>query len=280
MDELLPMLGIVSFVLYGYLLLPVFLLTLLAGYVLLRVRDARTEERDPDIGIKAALHYFLSLSILLIVNGLTLVAVEAMTSKPTKTERVAPGGGFRNGPAIKEDTSATQRTGWGLAAAGLLLSLLHFGVLKGTTNDDRRPAARHLFLGWRFAIHGLVLVITVTALVVTLFQKDFGNATIRKTFFATLLIWGPSWVIHLLLLQVSGADLYRPRKVTLPPNPLGSLGADVDRPAERPVRAQEPPRPRPTSGPHCTHCNAPLTQREVDEGWCDSCGKKLPERLR
>lgn len=26
----------------------------------------------------------------------------------------------------------------------------------------------------------------------------------------------------------------------------------------------------------CLHCNAALTSHETSEGWCDSCGKRLP----
>ena len=30
----------------------------------------------------------------------------------------------------------------------------------------------------------------------------------------------------------------------------------------------------------CPHCDVALTQREWSEGWCDACGKKLPELVR
>lgn len=29
----------------------------------------------------------------------------------------------------------------------------------------------------------------------------------------------------------------------------------------------------------CLHCDAALTRRELTDGWCDSCGKKLPSRF-
>ncbi len=28
---------------------------------------------------------------------------------------------------------------------------------------------------------------------------------------------------------------------------------------------------------HCLNCNAKLTLKEMAEGWCDSCGKRLPD---
>ena len=30
----------------------------------------------------------------------------------------------------------------------------------------------------------------------------------------------------------------------------------------------------------CVHCDAELTPRDRAEGWCDSCGKRLPSGLR
>ena len=30
----------------------------------------------------------------------------------------------------------------------------------------------------------------------------------------------------------------------------------------------------------CIHCNAALSPRDLSEGWCDSCGKRLPRSAR
>lgn len=261
MDDLIR-LGIISSVAVLYVFLPLVLLAPLVGYILLRVRDSQRQENDPELGIKVALHFFLSLSILLIVNGLATVTVDAMTAN-----KAAP---------PRNEMSPAQRTGWGLAVAGLLLSLLHFALVKSMTNDSRRPAPRRFFLGWRLVIHGLMFVFTVAGLIVTMFQKDFGNDNTRNTFLGLLLIWGPSWLIHLILLRVASDVLYRPARATVP-NPTFSSPGGL--PAEAPpVRAREVPRARPPSGPACPHCNAPLSQQEIDEGWCESCGKKLPNR--
>jgi hypothetical protein len=265
MEDLIR-LGILTASVVMYAILPLFLLTLLVGYILLRQRDNQRQERDPELGIKVALHFFFSVCLLLLLTGLTVVTVDAMTS--TKAGRLAP---------PRDGMSAAQRTGWGLAVAGLLLSVLHFVLVKAMTNDSRRPAARRFFLGWRFVINGLVFVITVAGLIVTLFQKDFGDDNTRKTYLAILLIWGPAWLIHLILLRVLSDGLSRPDRATLP-EPVFSPPAALQ-PGEHPVRAQEAPRSRPTSGPHCAHCNAPLSQQELAEGWCESCGKKLPDRL-
>src|SRR5262249_25160885 len=73
----------------------------------------------------------------------------------------------------------------------------------GFTNDRRFPATRRVFVGWRLAIHSLVVLIAFTALVGQLFQKD-PKWEDMKPFFGTLLVWVPSWLIHLLLLRFYG----------------------------------------------------------------------------
>ena len=30
----------------------------------------------------------------------------------------------------------------------------------------------------------------------------------------------------------------------------------------------------------CLHCDALVTTREIKEGWCDTCGKKVPDSYR
>jgi hypothetical protein len=264
MDDLFR-LGLLSSLASVYALLFLFLLSVLVGYILLRLRDNQRQERDPELGIKVALHFFLSVSILLVLFGLTTVVVDLLTSK--RAAGLA---------AVGDEMSTAQRTGWGLTVAGGLLSLLHFALLKGMTNDSRRPAARRFFLGWRFVINGLMFVFAVSALIVTMFQKEMGNEDLRKTYLGMLLIWGPSWLIHLILLRVASDGLYRPERL-VPPEvaPREPSASPV---GERTARSGEAPRARPTSGPSCSQCNAPLSQRELDEGWCDSCGKKLPSR--
>jgi len=199
--------GLVTLAAYVYLVLPFLLSVLLVGYLVLRMRDNRSEDHDPQLGLKAGLHFFFSLSILLLLSGLTVVVVDALTA-----EKAAPGSDWRQ----------AQRTGWALVVAGGLLSLLHFACLQAATNDRRWPAARRLFLGWRFAMHGLVVVAALTALVVVLFQKDFGDKDARKGLFGVLFVWLPSWVLHLALLCLYSGEPSRLQPLEIPRNPFSS----------------------------------------------------------
>jgi len=203
-DPFTQTLGIITLVSYIYVVVPFLLLVLLVGYLILRSRDNRSEDHDPQLGLKTGLHYFFSLSILLVLNGLTVLVVDALVVEN------APPGEWRQ----------AQRTGMGLVVAGTLLALIHFVCIRGATNESRWPAARRLFLGWRFAIHGLVVVIAVTALIVVLFQKDFGDKTTRKTLYGVLLVWLPSWILHLALLCLYSSQPYRVKPLNLPSNPF------------------------------------------------------------
>jgi hypothetical protein len=170
--------------LMGGLLLPFVLLGLAIPYAVLRARDSR-EHPDPQLGLKAALHYFLSVSLLLFLTGLTVVSVDLITREGR--------------PGRDPDTDAI-RTGLALAASGAAFASLHL-ILLSRSNDHRNPIARRTFTGWRFAIHGLVVLFCVTACVVIVLQKTFETRTL-KIFLAILLVWFPSWLVHLVLLWI------------------------------------------------------------------------------
>jgi hypothetical protein len=92
------------------------------------------------------------------------------------------------------------------------VTLLHLVLVKSMTNDSRSYAARRMFAGWRLAVHGLVVVFALAALMMVLFQKDFGDKELRKAFFGMLLVWFPSWVLHLVLVGFYSRQLYTPSR--------------------------------------------------------------------
>jgi hypothetical protein len=88
---------------------------------------------------------------------------------------------------------------------------VHFGVLKTITNDRKSLAPRRILVGCRFAIHGAVVAAAFTGLIMVLFQEDFGEENLRNSLFAVLLVWIPSWVMHLGLLLVYSRKLFEPK---------------------------------------------------------------------
>ena len=96
-----------------------------------------------------------------------------------------------------------------LAAAAILFVIVHVFCLAGT-NDRSRPMARRAFLGARMAVHGLVVLIALSTLLVLLMQKGTTFKQV-KPFLAILLIWIPSWIVHLGLLVSGTPRLIRPR---------------------------------------------------------------------
>jgi len=174
---------------------PFVLLGLAIPYAVLRVRDSQ-EQPDSQLGLKTALHYFLSVGILQFLAGLSLIVVDLITREDRR------GGGDNEGDTL--------RIGAALAAVGAAFAFLHLILLVGT-NDDHKPIVRRTFTGWRFAIHGLVVLSSGTAWVVTIVQK---NSLWRdvKPYVAILLVWFPSWLIHLILLWKRALG-YRPERI-------------------------------------------------------------------
>jgi hypothetical protein len=164
-----------------YIGLPFLLASLGLLYILLRQGDARSDRHDPHLGMKSALHFFFSVALLILLTGLAILADDLAA---TDTELF----------------SGRQRTGVALVIAGTLFSSLHWLLLRFGTNEAAWPAPRRMFTGWRFAIHGFVVLIAATLLLMELFQRPQQRTDIYRTYFAVLCVWAPSWLIHLVLL--------------------------------------------------------------------------------
>jgi hypothetical protein len=187
-------LGLLSSLVFWVSFVPFVLLGLAIPYAVLRGCDSR-EQPDSQLGLKTALHYFLSVGILQFLTGLSVIAVDLST----RTDRQDAQGDY---DAI--------RMGAALAAVGAAFAFLHL-VLLVLTNDDSKPVVRRTFTGWRFAIHGLVVLSSATAWMVIIAQK---NSTWKdvKPYAALLLVWFPSWVLHLILLWKRALG-YRPERI-------------------------------------------------------------------
>jgi hypothetical protein len=182
---------------YALALTPFLLLSLAIPYAVLRLRGQEGPEADTQVGLKVFFYYFFSLGVLLFLTGATVLAVDAVSEKP----QLPIGGPF--GPPQRgqrgDEFTSVQRTGASLVVTGILVALFHWVVVKAATNDRRWPAARRLFAGWRLAIHGLILLMTATALIHILFQEDTNIETL-KTLLAVGVVWSFAWVADLFLL--------------------------------------------------------------------------------
>ncbi len=169
------------------------LLGLAFVYAVLYLRDSRNEVHDPEIGLKAALYFMFSLSILLMLSGLTILIVDFL-----KDDKNAPSG------KPLADFNEAQRTAFAWMVSGFAIGLFHLVMILGFTNDRRFPATRRVFVGWRLAIHSVVVLVTFTTLVTQVFQRDVHWDDLKQVF-GILLVWGPSWLIHLLLMRMYGS---------------------------------------------------------------------------
>lgn len=200
----------VSFAFVMMSVLPLLLLTLMIPYLTLRIRDAQSAERDPEIGFKALLWAFISLSIVLFLTGATVVVVDLVVDVKQKQPAIfqpqpQPGafGQQLPPPAPKKEDfpNTAQRTGGAMMGVGLVGVLIHSLVLVLMTNDRRWPSARRAFLGWMLALNGVIVMIDATALLVMVVQKDFDEPNAINALLGVLLVWMPAWVVTFSFLR-------------------------------------------------------------------------------
>lgn len=203
------------FLLLSISILPTLLLGLALPYGVLRLRSAPSADPpDPQVGLKAALYFFFSLGILLILNGLTVIAIDLVTGDDNVQQNfpwAQPANQF-GAPAQQDEDfpNAAHRTGGAMIASGLLFVVIHWFYLVVATNNRRYPSAKRMFVGWRTAIHGVVVLLTITALLLIEFQEEVPDTMgdVVNSLVAILLVWAPSWFMHLALLRGYSSQPY------------------------------------------------------------------------
>jgi hypothetical protein len=171
------------------------LLGLAIPYAILHYRDSRAAERDPQIGLKAALYFFLSVSVFIFLLGASIVAVDTVDEMqllgPVRGGGLGrPMGGF----------SPMKRSGAAFMFTGFTFGLVQFVLIHMTTNNRRFPLVRRIFGGWRLAVEGMVVLTWFTILVQTLFQQNMPVDEVQDAF-AVLFVWSPAWLVDLILLR-------------------------------------------------------------------------------
>lgn len=221
--------GMVGFTTLIYLLalLPYLLLGLAIPYAVLRLRDSRSREADPQLGLKVALHFFFSLSILIVLTGLNVLAVDTIVLMDLFRVR---GGGHSSLFPGEQYPNPLTRTGLALTASGVLFVMVHLVLIVALASERGRSPTRRLFLGWRLAIHGVVVILVTTFLAIVQCQKPENQTTeARQILIGTLLVWVPSWLLHLALLRMASP---RPRpRPRGEPTTYGLPPLDWDEPA-------------------------------------------------
>jgi hypothetical protein len=197
---------------FGLILAVPALLSLAIPYAILRIRDGNKPEQDPQLGLKAGLYFTHSLGILLLLTGMTIYSVDLAIHQ-------FGSGSFRQPKGVMDhlkDFTPLHRSACALMLSGFVISFIHLTMILGFTNTFKWPEAGRVFVGWRFAIHSVVIVIVITALMNVLFQKSPNNDDMASLA-GVLIIWMPSWVIHLFLLKAyRGAGSKPPGRIRLP----------------------------------------------------------------
>jgi hypothetical protein len=209
--------GIVSLVVL--LAIPAALLSVAVPYAVMRMRDVRGEHHDPQLGLKVAYHFIYSLGILLVLVGLTVnVADLIIDEKPAGPQFGMPVPVRANPKADGRLLTPTMRTGWALAASGLVFTAVFGLATQLGTNVRRFPAVRRVYVGWRLVVAGIAVVVAVTTLLYWLFMKDQPDNKMYEIALATLAVWAPTLAVHVFLMQrYAKAEYYVPPRSKAPP---------------------------------------------------------------
>jgi hypothetical protein len=167
-------------------------------YGVLRLRDSRNVESDPALGFKAALHFIYTFCILIFLTGLTVVTIDLLERSPLFGHMHMRQQPFRR--AADDFLSPALRFALPMMLTSLLVGVVHFYLIRTYTDNRRWPETRRAFIGWRFVIASVVVLFSLTALSIVLFQQQF-SAEAVKVFLGTLIVWGPAWLLHLVLMQ-------------------------------------------------------------------------------
>lgn len=225
-------------------LIPLALTGLGIAYIGLRIRDARSETPDPELGIKAAYSTFMSAGVLLALTGLTISAIdflsEALEDKQQNQPPVmfGPPGKFNPQPMPRPQQDdpfdrISQRVAWPLVISGVLFGLISVLLIKGGTNDRQFPAVRRTFGGLRMTIGGLNVMVGVTLAIELLFQKDLASTKPFAYAIGLIGIWFPAAAVELFLLK---RDVKLPYYV--PPKPKKPKRRDDEFEDDRPAREE------------------------------------------
>ncbi len=188
--------------------LPSILMLVALVYVALRVRDAKAEHPDPELGLKTAYWLLYTIGIVIAHFGLTVLATHGL--QLLEITGPAMRGGFGGMPFARanDSWSPASRTGWALVLAGSAIAIAFYLIGSIGTRDREWPYVRRVFTGSRIAIAGLVVTIAFTFLFVMQFQKDIPPGGIYETALASLAVWLPSLAIHVFLFRWGGTPAY------------------------------------------------------------------------
>ncbi len=193
----------------GMALAPMALLALAIPYTVLRLRT--DGPADSQTGLKVALYYFISASMLLALSGLTMISADLISRDAPQT-RSAEEGSY-GGPAIGSGSeggfNVVCRTGVALIISGILGWVAHHLMLKRTAATNRARIQR-TFVGFRFAISGIMLFGTLTLLLVLMLQEGAFRRPALNTLrgvIGIVIVWLPTWLVHLgLFFQLAKAQ--------------------------------------------------------------------------
>ncbi|MEZ4400184.1 MAG: hypothetical protein R3B06_09205 [Kofleriaceae bacterium] len=183
-------------------------------YVVARWRHHRAGTRDPQLGLKFALHLFRFHGYQLLLMG-GLLLLYAFLLKGNSAER-----------------SPVWRSALGLFTSGGIVFGLHT-VWLAKTNDELAPLVGRLFRGMSLVLTGLIGFIALVAACQLLFAKGSSGDGGRLVWSA-LLIYGTAWGVQGVVFARAAMTSAEP-DAAVPPAPPSPPSPPVPEPMRQPL---------------------------------------------
>jgi hypothetical protein len=237
------------------------LVALAVAYVSLRIRDARVEHPDPELGIKTGYHAFLTTGVLLALTGLSIAVIDLLADafegnqnqpqqpqfQPQFNPQFGKGGFPQPQPQppmrVRNNddlfSSVSQRLAWPLVISGVLFSFIALLLIRLGTNDLQYPSVRRTFGGVRLVVGGMTVMAAAVLIIELLFQKDLATTRPYAIGVGTLAIWFPAAAIQLFMLKrLGGLPYYVPPRTKAKKNRWED-DEDEDEDRRKPHRRRE-----------------------------------------
>jgi hypothetical protein len=205
-------------VVIGPLLIWLVVLGPLLVYPLARWKSHRDQVSDPQLGLKAALHYFALIAFQLVLFAAAMILYTLFSRSGHKGELYRMGFAFL------------------IPAGGVLATHL---VLLARTNQDQFPIVRRLFLGYNLVITGLLGFATLLFAFQAFFAKGSAGDAGRFAI-ASVLVYCGAWAacgLQFGRLVLADTTASQPPSQMTPPSPTTQAPPQPSGPSLPPLGA-------------------------------------------
>lgn len=222
--------------------------------MIVQSRQTSAEDQDNQVALKCVLYFIYSLGILMFLFGLTILALDFIVA----------GKWFSDAQERVMTFSSLHRNAAALMLSGFVFYFFHLVLIMGHTNNYKQPYAGKFWVSWRLVVHSLVILAVTTAIIFEIMTKiDVTEEKHLRPYLAILVVWLPSWLIHLAVAKNPKAA--KPVRKTGEGDEERPVRPAPVRPAPQPAQRPATSGQRPATGPAQRPVQRPAPRKPADE---------------